>query len=639
MPGDFDKIIHYSKCYRPGVVFSVGLIFLFWILDSVVDTYVLNDEQSSSYLSHLFPDSVEELWMRSLIVCMILFWVYFYRRLNARLMNSYKDVHSILEGDSDGFILLDKDLCMKFSSQKARKIFYTQDDSAISNILLKSIDENSEQISNLLENIVSRKERGKIVFEYKNNILELACYPTEQGVSIYVRKINKVSDIDNAGNIAELDSLTGLISRETLLFELKELSEFALIENITMGGMVINISRFRAINDSFGFKYGDEILKKVTSYIQSCVRDDDIVARLGGDNFFVALVNAQSARNVEVVISRIMALFKEPVAIDNVEVFLSINIGVSMFPDDATNEDELLRHAETALKTVKESRSSAYHFYNKNQKINDVRKHEHIETDLRRAIDEEQFVVYYQPQINALTNSLVGVEGLLRWQHPERGLVPPLDFIPMLEETGLIAEVERWAINKMCQDSLVLQLLSTTPIKIGINISGLHFRKQNFLPMIKQVLLKENISATNINIEITESVLLGNDQAIVAKLNGLSELGVSLSLDDFGTGYSSLNYIINYPIDVIKIDRSFVKDIEDGTKAAAIVKTIINMAVNLDMSVVAEGVETPEQLTYLQDNGCQIIQGFLFSKPQPFYELKEWFLNSNLSNVVTGKSS
>ncbi|MDH3327211.1 MAG: EAL domain-containing protein, partial [Gammaproteobacteria bacterium] len=306
---------------------------------------------------------------------------------------------------------------------------------------------------------------------------------------------------------------------------------------------------------------------------------------------------------------------------------------------DATNEDELLRHAETALKTVKESRSSAYHFYNKNQKINDVRKHEHIETDLRRAIDEEQFVVYYQPQINALTNSLVGVEGLLRWQHPERGLVPPLDFIPMLEETGLIAEVERWAINKMCQDSLVLQLLSTTPIKIGINISGLHFRKQNFLPMIKQVLLKENISATNINIEITESVLLGNDQAIVAKLNGLSELGVSLSLDDFGTGYSSLNYIINYPIDVIKIDRSFVKDIEDGTKAAAIVKTIINMAVNLDMSVVAEGVETPEQLTYLQDNGCQIIQGFLFSKPQPFYELKEWFLNSNLSNVVTGKSS
>lgn len=608
------------------------LILAFVIIDTVFNTFFFAKNNATFLDNLIFVDSAV-LWMRILLIGIILLTFYYTNKLYKSAYNIHTDVHTLLERDSDGFILLSDQLEIKFANEKAYELFNCNSHREFVNCILELVNHNNCSMRKDLFNVIKNHTPEKLYYLYKSISLELICYPTNSGVSIFLRKKQINQSKDYIDKLKSSDALTGLINRKFLLEHLEQCFKNAMTYDSLIGGLLINISRFKAINDSFGHQQGDEILKLTAKYIKLSVRDEDIVSRLGGDKFFVSLINAQSKENIETVANRIMEHFREPLLINGVEIFVSINMGISMFPMDAADESEMLSNSEIALNHAKESKSSALRFYIDNKKTRE--KYSHVETDLRKAIDEEQFVIFYQPQIDISSNTLIGVEGLLRWQHPEKGLMPPLDFIPTLEESGLIADTEKWSVNKMCMDAIELQNFTTTPIRVGINISGLHFRKNSFLPMLKAAIDNSKVSPENLNMEITESILLGNNQDIISKLEAIHNLGISLSLDDFGTGYSSLNYIKNYPIDVIKIDRSFIKDIETDPKASAIVKTIINMADHLKLDLIAEGVETESQLQYLQNYGCNHIQGFLIGKPMPIHELKEWIQIYKPNNANT----
>ncbi len=621
---------HFYISKRSHLIPCLTLIITFVIIDSIFDTFVIDLNNASFIENFIFMDTTK-FWMRVFVIGIIIFSFFYTNKLYKMAHTSLSDIHTLLERDSDGFILLNDKLEIKLASKKAYQLFNCNSRPELISRILKFVNHNKCKIKNELFDIIKSRKPDKLYYTYKSFTLELICYPTDSGISVFLRKNRNNQSEDYIEKLKYSDPLTGLINRESLLDNLKRCIKTSPSCDSIVGGLLINISRFKAINDSFGHQQGDEILKTAAKYIKLSVREEDIVSRLGGDKFFVSLVNAQSKESIETVAKRIMDHFREPLSINNIDVFVSINMGISMFPLDANDESEMLSNSEIALNHAKESKSTACRFYIDNKKTRE--KCNHAETNLRKAIDEEQFVIYYQPQIDTVSNTLIGVEGLLRWKHPEKGLVPPLEFIPTLEESGLIADTEKWSVNKMCMDAIELQALTTSPIQVGINISGLHFREKSFLPMLKSAIAHSKVSSKNLNMEITESILLGNNQEIIRKLEEIHKLGIRLSLDDFGTGYSSLNYIKNYPIDVIKIDRSFIKDIETDPKASAIVKTIINMADHLELDLIAEGVETESQLHYLQDYGCHHIQGFFIGKPMPIDELRNWIQNSNLNNV------
>ncbi len=623
---------HFYISKRNRLIPCLVLILAFVIIDTVFNTFFLA-QNNATFLDNLIFIDGATLWMRALLIGIILLTFFYTNKLYKSAYNIHADVHALLERDSDGFILLSDKLDIKLASEKAYELFKCQSHREFVSRILNIVDHHDCSIRKDLLNVIKNRTPEKLYYSYKSISLELICYPTDSGVSVFLRKNQINQSKDYIDKLKSSDALTGLINRESLLEHLERCLKNAITHDSVVGGLLINISRFKAINDSFGHQQGDEILKTTAKYIKLSVREEDIVSRLGGDKFFVSLINAQSKENIEIVANRIMEHFREPLLINNVEIFVSINMGISMFPIDAADESEMLSNTEIALNHAKESKSSALRFYVDNKKTR--KKFSHVETDLRKAIDEEQFVIFYQPQIDISSNTLIGVEGLLRWQHPEKGLMPPLDFIPTLEESGLIADAEKWSVNKMCMDAVELQNFTTTPIRVGVNISGLHFRKTSFLPMLQAAIDNSKVSPENLNLEITESILLGNNQDIISKLEAIHHLGISLSLDDFGTGYSSLNYIKNYPIDVIKIDRSFIKDIETDPKALAIVKTIINMAGHLELDLIAEGVESESQLQYLQNHGCNHIQGFLIGKPMPIHELQEWIQKYKPNNANT----
>ncbi|HEX6736170.1 MAG TPA: EAL domain-containing protein [Azonexus sp.] len=410
------------------------------------------------------------------------------------------------------------------------------------------------------------------------------------------------------------DALTGLPNRFSLYERIDQGMAFARRFNQSMAVMLVDLDRFKAINDTLGHSGGDQLLVQVAKRLQQTVRDSDIVARLGGDEFVVVLSGIENAADVGEIAGKIVHQVTAPYFIAGQEVHTSPSIGICFYPGDAVETSDLIKNADIAMYQAKANGRGNYQFYTERMR-QEVAQRVTVEKELELALEKGQFVLHYQPQIDPQQGRVVGVEALVRWQHPRRGLVAPGDFIRLAEETGLIVPLGRWVLEEACQQLRRWHDAGLGHLHMSVNLSAVQFQDENLSDAVRQALAEAALPAGSLHLEITESMAMHNPAANILVMNTLAGIGVKLALDDFGTGYSSLAYLKLFPIDIIKIDRSFVKDIESDENDAAICEMTMLLAHKLGMQVVAEGVETPAQQQFLSRIGCQWVQGYLYSQP------------------------
>lgn len=422
------------------------------------------------------------------------------------------------------------------------------------------------------------------------------------------------------------DSLTSLPNRSLFYDRIYHGLARARRGNSKIALMLLDIDRFKNINDSLGHDAGDILLKAIAMRLNESVRDMDTVARLGGDEFVVVLEGIHDLDDVVFVANKLLATLSRPLEISGHSISTTVSIGVSLFPDDGSDTDELLKNADIAMYKAKEAGKNNCQFYAKGMNATAV-NYLLLENDLRRAVEQEQLVLYYQPQVDLKTGDMIGVEALVRWQHPERGLVSPAHFIPLAEETGLIVPIGEWVLREACRQQKLWLEAGKYVGKIAVNLSPRQFRQKNFPGKVEAILNDIGLEAKHLELEITESCAMEHAGETITQLKQLNQMGMFLAIDDFGTGYSSLAYLQRFPIQKLKIDRSFVNDLNDDDNDAAIAKSIIGLAHNMKMRVVAEGVENEQQAEWLRTMGCDQAQGFLYAKPMTATQLENHFRN------------
>ncbi|MCP3764831.1 PAS domain S-box protein [Domibacillus sp. A3M-37] len=423
------------------------------------------------------------------------------------------------------------------------------------------------------------------------------------------------------------DYLTGLPNRNMLHSRLSNELTTAAEKTQSLAVLMIDLDRFKVINDTLGHDTGDLLLKEVTTRLKSSLHDSNIIFRQSGDEFIVILADAD--RNVaSKVCQRILDVLAAPYKIKNYDVFTSASIGISQFPKDGETAEELIKHADFAMYQAKKAGKNNYKFYFSNEgEFNPLQ----MEADLYKAMERDELLLHYQPKINLKTGNIVGVEALIRWNHPEKGMISPVAFIPFAEETGLIIPIGEWALHTACKQQKAWQEKGFSPV-MAVNLSARQFTQSNFVHTVAAILKETGLEPQYLELEITESMTVDIERTI-STLQQLKNLGVHISIDDFGTGFSSLNYLKQFPVDTLKIDQSFVQELHNNPNDETIVKTIISMAHNLNLNVVAEGIETKEQLVFLQQHLCDEGQGYFFSAPLPANEVEKRF--QEIQQLVT----
>jgi len=410
------------------------------------------------------------------------------------------------------------------------------------------------------------------------------------------------------------DALTGLPNRALVRERFEQMRVQALREGQQVVLMCLDLDRFKNINDSHGQAVGDKALQVVARFLSSCVREGDTVARQGGDEFQILLQDDVMLGRTLALAQTILAGLREELSVSGDRLALTTSIGIAMCPADGDSLDDLLRHADTALVRAKEMGRDHYAFFTERMG-SDIRDRLAVQQQLRGAVGRDEFEVHYQPQVCLRTGAMVGAEALLRWDNPVLGRVPPGVFIELAEEYGLITAIGEWVLESVCAQIRAWQDAGLGNIKVAVNLSGKQFAQDRTVPFVEAALRRYAIAPACLGIEITESAVMGDPDKAVAALTRLKDIGVSISLDDFGTGYSSLGYLKRFPIDVLKIDKSFVDDVCASISDAAIARSVISLAHNLHMRVIAEGVETREQMAFLASQGCDEMQGYYFSRP------------------------
>lgn len=420
------------------------------------------------------------------------------------------------------------------------------------------------------------------------------------------------------------DTLTNLPNRLLLQDRLSRMMMKANRNDTYVAVLFLDLDRFKKINETLGHDVGDKLLLEVARRLEECVRKSDTVGRLGGDEFAVLLDDLHDVKFVAVVARKILHALSKPIVIQEFELYATSSIGISLFPDDSPDVDVLLRCADTALYRAKEAGKNNYQYYTTDM---NTRAFEFLllESGLRKALVNNELVVFYQPLIDLKTNKLIGMEALLRWLHPEKGMIAPGDFIPLAEETGLIDPIGDWVMRTACSQNKKWQDAGYPPVKVSVNMSARQFNKKDITEQIGEILEDTGLSPEYLGIEITESVIMRDASSTITTLTSMHEIGISLSIDDFGTGYSSLSYLKLFPIDNLKIDRSFVSNITSDSTDAAISASVIMLAHSMNLKVVAEGVETQDQLDLLRRQGCDFVQGYLFSRPLSAEEFVPFF--------------
>ncbi|MBI3045513.1 MAG: PAS domain S-box protein [Betaproteobacteria bacterium] len=418
--------------------------------------------------------------------------------------------------------------------------------------------------------------------------------------------------------LAHYDVLTQLPNRALFYDRMKQALAQARRNQWTVGVMFIDLDRFKNVNDTLGHAVGDRLLQQVSERLAGAVRADDTVGRLGGDEFAIVLSNLSSAQDAGLVAQKIMASFDEPFELGGSEIYATASIGITLYPDDGTDQDALIRNADAAMYRAKQAGRNACHFYTSEMNAKALETLG-LESSLRRALERKEFLLHYQPKVGLDTGAITGFEALLRWQRGE-ATVAPAEFIPILEETGLIVPVGEWVLKSVCRQLKQWERDGVAALPVAVNLSARQFQRKNLAATVGEVLQEAGVDPALIELELTESLLMSEAEEAVETLRQLKSLGVRLAVDDFGTGYSSLAYLKRFPLDALKIDRSFIRDAVSDPDDAAIACTIISLAHSLKLKVVAEGVETEGQYCFLKSNGCDEMQGYYFARPMPVEE-------------------
>jgi len=387
--------------------------------------------------------------------------------------------------------------------------------------------------------------------------------------------------------------------------------------------LLLDLDRFKVINDSLGHRHGDELLRQVSERLGDCVRSGDTVARLGGDEFVITLTEVAESDDIALVTRKIAEVLAKPLLVAERSLQVTASIGISIFPQDSDDGETLIRNADIAMYQAKQAGGGTFRFFARemNERMQETME---MEADLRRALDRGELELHYQPKVDLVSGAISGCEALLRWNHPQRGMIAPHLFIPLAEETGLIVPIGHWVLRTACLAARSWQDRGLPPLVVAVNLSARQFRQPDLLATVMQTLLETELSPHVLELELTESMIVDNPEAAATTMHKLRVLGVRLALDDFGTGYSSLNYLRRFPVDALKIDQSFIADVATDRGGAAVVNSVIAIAHSLGLEAVAEGVETVEQLYFLRGCHCDTLQGFLFSKPLPageFFDL------------------
>jgi diguanylate cyclase (GGDEF)-like protein/PAS domain S-box-containing protein len=450
-----------------------------------------------------------------------------------------------------------------------------------------------------------------------------------QGFSKIIRDVTELKEAEETIRYHAMhDTLTGLANRKALDDHFNMSKSMAVRNGNKIGLIFMDLDRFKTINDTLGHGVGDLVLKEVAKRLKKAVRKVDIVARLGGDEFVILINEVHSAQNIAKVAGKILETIRPLTRVQDHSLHITASMGIAMFADDGQDIYSLLKNADTALYRAKDAGRNRYQFYDYSMNLQSGSKLS-LEQDLRSVVTDNQLFMEYQPFVDIKTGRVMGMESLVRWNHPKLGTIYPFDFIPLAEETGMIVPIGKWILETVCRQGKEFQKAGF-PLRMTVNLSGRQFSEAELVQTITETLEKTDYNAEDLELEITESVAMENIARTSLKLNDLKELGISISIDDFGTGYSSLSYLKRFPVQKLKIDKSFVKHAITDPQDSTIIRAIISMGQSLGLSVCAEGVEDEDQYTLLRSMDCDIAQGYLISKPLPVERVVDWLKNYSL---------
>jgi len=489
-------------------------------------------------------------------------------------------------------------------------------------------------LNGIIENLKTRKTKMDVDHQLLSMKVEertSQLSKRNQELNIAVKEVTETKD--RLRQLAYLDSLTSLPNRRLFTEQLDLLLRLAKRNEEMIGLLFLDLDNFKRINDSLGHSSGDFLLREVAKRLTRCLRDSDVVghnanpssltidvSRLGGDEFTVVLNRLDKPESASIVAQRIIDSLSAPMTIEGHEIVITPSIGIAIAPTQARTVEGLLKAADTAMYHAKKTGKNNFVYYQSDMDATGVERLQ-LENDLRRAIERNELVLHYQPQVDTETGEVVGAEALMRWEHPEKGLIPPFKFIPLAEEMGLIGQIGEWGLREACRQMVDLQSQGLELPKVSVNVSALQFTP-SFVQSVSDVLAETGLRPLRLELELTEGILMDSTDRTLNALTKLKEIGVKLSIDDFGTGYSSLSYLSKFPLDELKIDRSFIIKLDQSDNDASLVIAIIAMAKSMKLDLVAEGVETHDQYNFLNHHGAKVIQGYLFSKPVPFEDLK-----------------
>lgn len=442
--------------------------------------------------------------------------------------------------------------------------------------------------------------------------------------------------------LAHFDNVTELNNRHFFNERLHAIVSRSEQSRERTGLMFIDLDNFKAVNDTLGHDTGDELLRLVSKRLSDTLRFGDVICRIGGDEFAIILENIPQASVASMVAEKCLASLAMPISTNGNEIYISASIGISIYPDDARDMHELLKYADTAMYYAKNGGKNAFRLFLPSMQ-GEAQKRFSMDTNLRRALERDEFRLHYQTQIDLGTSRIIGVEALIRWAHPDLGMISPAEFIPIAEETGLIVPIGEWVLREACNQMKQWHDEGMVHLRIAVNLSSRQLKEDNFVETVLKIVEETGINPKLLELELTESMLMDVESSVIDKLYALRSAGISLAIDDFGTGYSSMSYLKTFPINCIKIDRSFVSDLPQNLEDAAITKAIIAMAKALKMQVIAEGIENLEQGHFLRDNGCDMSQGYYYSKPAPAEHIRSMLFDKidrmhNSASEVAGQS-
>jgi diguanylate cyclase (GGDEF)-like protein len=562
------------------------------------------------------------------------------------LQKSLSIIKSTFESSNDGIIVIDTEGNIVEYNHKLTSmleippsIFYTKREEDFFNYI-QSQSQNPTEFITMIEELRAHPEKMSVeIIKFKNGKI-VECYTQPHNLDTKI--IGRVMDFRDITKRAILeqtlkfqathDVLTGLANRVQLHEKMQLAIKTADASQAMFAILFLDLDRFKLINDSLSHQVGDELLKLVAARLENSIRFEDTLARLGGDEFVIVLMNIKNTDDIEAKVKNIIDHFEKPFNIENRKLTVTTSIGVSVYPKDGNGVDILLRNADAAMYRSKASKGNTYTFYKPEMSEESLAVLDE-ELEMRHAIAHNEFFLVYQPQFDMTKKEIVAVEVLIRWQHPTKGVLLPIDFVPIAEETGLIVPIGEWVLRQACLQNKAWQEAGLPPIRVAVNITIQQFKQHDLIKTIKNILAETQLEPQYLEIELTENVILSNKE-VIKTVTELKKLGLFVAVDDFGTGYSSLSYLHKIPLDRLKIDQSFIQHIHSPKDDEVIIRAIIAMAKNLNLEVLAEGVETADQLNFLRKYECNDVQGFYLSNPLSAEKITEYLSSADQAKII-----